>query len=289
MQFPKKPLNGPQRLAAGIFAVSIIALLGFFRMSTDAEFAVASAAIIPVVLISWLNGVAWGGAISVVAASMWAFSDQISARQFSSSWIPYANGLTRLATYAFIAYLTATTRKLLMKQTELATHDALTEILNRHSFMEAGKAEASRALRYGTCLAVVFIDLDNFKQLNDNRGHVTGDAALKAVAGSLRRSLRETDHVARLGGDEFAVLLPEITENAASQAGHKISAAIATALAKFPPASSSIGVAWFEKPKEDFSAMVKAADTLMYEMKREAKGGVRTQAFKTMAPGNAQL
>ena len=288
MNIPEKTLMHIRKVAIGLVAASIIVLLGLFRISTEAEFALASAAIVPVVLVSWLNGFAWGGVFSMMAALMWVYADYILGREFSSHWIPFANGLTRLATYLFVAYLTASKRALLMKQIEMATHDALTGIPNRRSFVATGQVEIVRALRYQHAVAVIFIDLDNFKQLNDSRGHDAGDAALKSVASALRKSLRETDHFARLGGDEFAVLLPEISEGAASQAGHKISAAIENSVTAFAPASASIGVAWFEKPGPDFSEMLRAADTLMYEIKNEGKHGVRVQAFRAAAPDGAQ-
>ncbi len=262
----------------------MIILLGLFRTSTEAEFAFASAAIIPVVLVSWVNGFAWACAVAVLAAIMWVFSDHMTAREFSSDWIPFVNGSTRFATYLFVAYLTAITRKALAEQTELATLDALTGLPNRRSFVSAGKAELLRAIRYSRPLAVIFIDLDDFKALNDAEGHETGDTALKAVAFSLRKSLRETDHVARLGGDEFVVLLPEISENQASHAANKIAAKIASSLLPYAPVSASIGVAWFEKPQGEFSDMLVAADKLMYEVKHDEKRGMRTRAFRPEAP-----
>ena len=125
----------------------------------------------------------------------------------------------------------------------------------------------------------MFFDLDDFKVLNDTRGHHAGDKALKAVGAALVNALRATDEVARLGGDEFAVLLHEIDEKAAAQAGQKIAAAVTSALADFAPVSASIGVAWFRRPNGSFQTMIQAADALMYEVKHGGKGGFRVQSF----------
>lgn len=138
---------------------------------------------------------------------MWMIADILSGREFAATWIPVVNGLTRMATYAFAAYMTAKVRALLVSVTELATRDALTGLLNRHAFDEVGEAEARRARRYGHDLAIIDLDLDNFKELNDTRDHANGDRALRAVSVALRSALRATDRVARLGGDEFAILI----------------------------------------------------------------------------------
>jgi diguanylate cyclase (GGDEF)-like protein len=135
--------------------------------------------------------------------------------------------------------------------------------------------------RYEHSLAIVFIDLDNFKQLNDTRGHSAGDAALRVTANALHTKLRLSDSVARLGGDEFAIVLPEIDYAAAVDAGRKISAAIRTALADYPPVTASVGVAWFNRACPRFDTMVAAADRLMYEVKQGGKGDFVARRLST--------
>ena len=94
----------------------------------------------------------------------------------------------------------------------LADHDPLTGLRNRRLFEHDLRLQVARSRRYGEVAALMVIDLDEFKQVNDQHGHKVGDDALKAVASALMRRLRETDLVARLGGDEFAVLLPHIDQ-----------------------------------------------------------------------------
>ena len=91
--------------------------------------------------------------------------------------------------------------------------DALTQVANRRGLLQAFEAESSRAQREGAALAVGLIDIDNFKKLNDSLGHAAGDEALKALAASVKQSLRPMDHVARFGGEEFVVLLPATTRD----------------------------------------------------------------------------
>jgi diguanylate cyclase (GGDEF)-like protein len=212
---------------------------------------------------------------ALLAVTMWIIADLFSHRQFSAAWIPLANGLTRLSTYTLLAYLTAQVRTLLARETESATHDSLTGLLNRRAFFQAGEEAVESARRYGHRLAIAFLDLDNFKQLNDTRGHSDGDIALKAVAEALTITLRATDRAARLGGDEFAIILPEIDDARAIDASRRIADAVTTALTNFSPVSASIGVVGFSGGEEDFDAMLNAADALMYEIKQEGKSAIR--------------
>ena len=256
-----------------------VLVLGLFRVWTNAEYALAAIVIIPVVLVAWEGGIRQGTVAAVIAASMWVVSDLHTEEGLSAPGVSLVNGVVRLLTYCFVAYLVARVRTLLRQQSELAMRDPLTGLMNRRAFLEAGAAESSRSQRYGHSVAVIFLDLDNFKKLNDNHGHDTGDAALKAVADEVRRVLRVTDSAARLGGDEFAFILPQVDKGSADVAGRKVAAAVAAALAPFPPVTASIGIAWFEQANGPFSVMLKEADSLMYAVKREGKTGIRIKSF----------
>jgi diguanylate cyclase (GGDEF)-like protein len=271
--------TGWRRWTAWSICVSALFLLGVLRIETDAVFSFASLALLPVLVIAWIGG-KWNGlSIAFLAAVMWGVGDMAPGRQFSAPWIPWANALTRLMTYSLVALLVAQVRLQFEREHELAISDTLTQLQNRRAFLETGAFEVDRAKRYGHPLAVVFLDLDDFKQLNDTKGHDAGDAALRATAGALLGALRSSDRVARLGGDEFAVLLPEIGYDAAIEAGRKIAIAVNNALRDFPPVRGSIGVAWFGDAHRTFPAMLRAADELMYEVKESGKGNMRSRRF----------
>lgn len=257
-------------------------LLGTFRVQTDAQYTFASLALLPVLSIAWIGG-KWDGLLmAFLAAAMWVAGDIASERPFSAEWIPWANAATRLMTYTLVALLAAQVRLQFEREYENATQDALTGLLNRRAFVEAGAAEVERAKRYLRPLTVAFLDLDDFKLLNDTKGHAAGDAALRAAARALQGTLRASDRVARLGGDEFGVLLPEIGYSAAGEAGQKMSVAVNRALEDFPPVSASIGMAWFAEIDRTFPEMLTAADELMYEVKQSGKGDMRTRQFAPM-------
>lgn len=268
-----------QLAAAWAIAIGLLLPLGWLRLSTEAEYAFASAIIVPVLLVAWAGGFAHGVAASVLAACMWIAGDLFSGREWTKGWIPYVNGAVRLATYCLIAFLAARIRELLRELAAMATKDSLTGLMNQRAFFEAGQAEALRASRYGHPMAVVFLDLDDFKILNDTLGHDAGNDALVAVGKALTKALRSTDSVARLGGDEFAVLLHEIDEQSAVGAARKMSEKVEAALEAYPPVSASIGVVWYERPRGRFKSMLKAADAQMYEVKHGGKGRFRVRRF----------
>ena len=269
---------------AWIFALCTLGFLGVFHASTNAEYAIASVVIIPVFLLAWTGGFKHSGLASVLAAAVWLVSDLWTASDVSSIAIPVMNSAIRLAVYLFVAYPTSQVRTLLIREVAMASHDALTGLLNRRAFMAAGRMEAERARRYNHPMAVLFFDLDNFKQINDTRGHDAGDATLQAAANALKASSRASDHVARLGGDEFALILPEVSQKGASEAGEKIAASIAAALEPFPPVTASLGVAWFAQADVSFAEMLKEADALMSQVKHGTKGGMRMQCFLGQTP-----
>ena len=151
----------------------------------------------------------------------------------------------------------------------LAEHDALTGARNRRRFEREVSNQVARARRYGEQAAVLVIDLDDFKQINDVYGHSAGDRALKAIANALRQRLRETDVVARMGGDEFAVLLPY----ADAQQGAVVAADLRRVISECSiqvsdnptlRLSGSIGVAQIDKDTVNDDAVLIAADRAMY-------------------------
>ena len=153
----------------------------------------------------------------------------------------------------------------------MAEHDALTGLLNRRRFQKELEKWTQYALRYQRCAALVFIDLDKFKFVNDTYGHHAGDRYLTAISDLLSKSLRTTDIVARWGGDEFAVLLPETPREAAAGVANKLlqclnEADIDLGAHRMQP-SASIGIALFPDHGSKLDEVVACADAAMYEAK----------------------
>lgn len=154
-------------------------------------------------------------------------------------------------------------------------HDPLTGLPNRALLMDRIGQDLLRSKRSGHSVAVLFIDLDNFKSVNDTLGHATGDALLVAVGHRLREVLREADSIARLGGDEFVVLCPDIsTEEQAALIARRLVSALAGGIAvdgESLTAGASIGVA-VSTPDSTADDLLRDADSAMYEAKRAGGG-----------------
>jgi diguanylate cyclase (GGDEF)-like protein len=165
----------------------------------------------------------------------------------------------------------------------LAATDDLTGLLNHRRLQEVLAREVHRAGRYGTPLALLMLDIDNFKQFNDSYGHQQGDAVLRAVADVVGSSVREIDSPARYGGEELAVVLPHIDLDGALTLAERIRGAIAATRVPGPDGTSlsvtvSIGVATLDPEIPSRKELVAAADRALYHAKRGGKNRVERAA-----------
>jgi diguanylate cyclase (GGDEF)-like protein len=171
----------------------------------------------------------------------------------------------------------------------LTTTDGLTQIYNKRYFVESLEREMSRCLRYDRNLSLVMFDLDHFKSVNDNFGHLTGDAVLKQLAQRIQKTIRRDDIFARYGGEEFAVLTPEVPKNGALHLAEKIRVTVAEEPCLFDGVevfvTVSLGVADLadyiqtvhegEVPTDfDCLELIALADKRLYEAKRKGRNRV---------------
>ncbi len=171
-----------------------------------------------------------------------------------------------------------------------ATTDSLTGLANRQLFNRLLSSTIEQATRYKRDAALLFLDLDGFKILNDSKGHAVGDSALREIGARLRGAVRISDEVARLGGDEFVVILPEVRgRQAAAAVAEKLLQDIALPLDSAPgapPLTASIGVAMIPDDGVAAESLMRAADGAMYAAKRAGKNAVR---FHAAAPPGGEL
>jgi diguanylate cyclase (GGDEF)-like protein len=161
----------------------------------------------------------------------------------------------------------------------LAEKDSLTLLYNHGAFHEKLGIELERSSRYNRPMAVIMLDLDGFKEINDTFGHTTGDRVLVLVAGALGAHLRKTDIAARYGGDEFAVILPETDLSSAAVIAGRIAEGISGVRLEADPGAvvsftASIGYAACGPESVDRGQILDIADRLMYDSKRRGRGGV---------------
>lgn len=213
-------------------------------------------------------------AIALVLSPFWRAMPLVSVGIFLT--------VTIVPFYAFILTKKVAENKLLMEQRAASLEaainfDALTGVLNRTGFIEFLEQMLARKPIFGDIRALLVIDLDGFKAVNDAAGHAAGDDILRAVANSMRSCLRSSDRIARLGGDEFAVALMCLQS---PDDAYKISEKIIQAVAKLSVPhhaqlriGASIGLGWLSSSEnETVISVLAAADALMYSSKRAGKG-----------------
>ena len=157
----------------------------------------------------------------------------------------------------------------------LADHDPLTGLFNRRRFQQRVEEQLRYAHRYGRAGAVLLVDLDSLKFVNDSFGHPVGDEAIRRVAEALEGCLRASDVAARLGGeDQFAVLLPQAGEDGAMEVAEHVLGAIKAG--REPSISACVGIALFDGPAGPSSVedLFVAADVALYEAKATGNGGI---------------
>lgn len=189
--------------------------------------------------------------------------------QWSARWLP-EHGV-RIAIGREVTELRRAERELERQ----ASHDALTGLPNRHRLEQALQGAVDHATRTGDGLALLYIDLDGFKAVNDRGGHVAGDRLLREVAYRLQQGVRQGDFVARVGGDEFVALLPGCRDIAAASVVADGLRVRAQRLYSLPDGiyrlEASIGIACFPADGSDADALLAHADRAMYDMKRSAR------------------
>lgn len=156
----------------------------------------------------------------------------------------------------------------------LALTDELTGMKNRRAFYEQGALAVEQARRYGRPLALMLLDIDRFKAINDSGGHAAGDAVIQRLGAVLKAAARATDTAGRLGGDEFGLLLPETVARDALVLAERVRTALAANTGAGDAVTCSIGIAEFDERCESFDALVRCADLAMYDAKDHGRDRV---------------
>jgi len=174
-----------------------------------------------------------------------------------------------------------------------ATHDPLTGLDNRREMYTRLEQELARARRYGEPLAVVMLDIDHFKAVNDHYGHQAGDAVLQELAQRLLQQARKADLVARYGGEEFLLILPRTDLAAAGVFAERLRERIAGRPFGTPAGELSIqvsiGVAAYPDQAADSDSLIRAADTALYSAKQQGRNRVVTGDIASALQADADI
>jgi diguanylate cyclase (GGDEF)-like protein len=253
---------------------AIVAGVHVLNSRTPPELRLDILYVIPVLLAAWHDGMHWGIAFAL-ATSLLRFT--VGIDQMPAATLLDYRVINELAYLLVVAVAIAGLSQLRHTHTQLeqlATHDPLTNVLNARAFSHELAQELSRNRRYGRPLALIYLDLDDFKTVNDAHGHATGDAVLRLVADAMRGAVRQADVVGRLGGDEFGVLMPETDGDVAHAAANRLVSSIRTVFRGTPSVTASIGVVSVSGTEAGTDELLRKADQAMYAAKRAGKDRV---------------
>ena len=261
-----------------------IVLLWYIDYVTGPDLSFLVFYLIPIFLATWYSGKNIGVIVSICSAIAWFLSDVMSHSSYSHPLVPYWNVAIKFSIFLVSVEILSRLRQSLDKEKEMARKDDLTGTANRRAFFEAAQIEIDRMHRYKHPFTLAFIDLDDFKQINDAMGHAAGDRVLRIVSTALIRNIRSTDSVARIGGDEFVLLLSETGFVQAQSVIEKLHALLLDKMRKGKfPITFSIGVVTYLRSPSSVDEIVKIADNLMYTAKREGKNRIKHIVWKESA------
>lgn len=268
-------------LQVGALSLALAAIITATAYAAGHEITISIFFLIPIALATWYGNYRLGVFFCALSVSIWYLIDAgWSAHSSGIHFPPYWNSAIRLGLFLATAQLLTQLKAHLIIERNLSRTDELTGVLNVRGFTELAEKMFELSERHGRSTTFAYIDLDNFKRVNDGFGHSEGDKVLKAVGEIFLRSVRRTDVVGRLGGDEFAIVLPETSEAGARPMLDKLRTELDKAMQEHNwPVGFSIGVVSFNLPPYNLDEAIKVGDALMYRVKQSGKNGTLFEHF----------
>jgi diguanylate cyclase (GGDEF)-like protein len=233
--------------------------------------------LVPVILTAWFVGRKAGYLLSCASALAWLVAEMVGRDYHQLEFALLWNDLMELLLFLLTALIFSALKGALERENGMSRTDHLTGIPNRRHYCELVTAEILRNHRYDEPFTIAYIDIDNFKIVNDTMGHAEGDKVLRQVATIIAASIRETDTVARLGGDEFALLLPETAGESALTVAAKVRKQLNNGVENHWPVTFSMGLVTYLKSPATIDEVIGRADRLMYEVKEVSKDALRCE------------
>ena len=256
-------------------AVLLAGFLGLTDYLTGPELSFSIFYLIPISVATLSCGFLCGAAVSLISAMVWLIADLHTAT-YLQPLVPFWNAFVRLGYFELHTYLLSRLFQELGRERIVSRQDPLTTAANSLHFRDRAAKAIERSTVKGEPLTLAYVDLDNFKMVNDRFGHPAGDEVLRTVVLLMQRSVRDRDLVARVGGDEFVVLLPNTGDDEARTCLNRMRDALDAAMCEGNlPVTFSIGATTFHTPPTSVEAMIRRTDDLMYEVKNGGKNAIR--------------
>lgn len=276
------------RATVMLLALASLGILGLLDYITGFEISFAVFYLVPVGMTAWYGSRYGTIAIALASSLVWYLAEIAAGYPYTHPVIPIWNAFVRLAFFMIVALLISVLRERLLAEREFARTDGLTGLTNRRAFIDRLDHDIGISKRTSTPLTLAYIDLDDFKRINDTYGHDEGDELLRSIADTLTHASRRSDTVARLGGDEFGLILPATDLAGARIFMRRLGELLLHSGEIFQGITCSIGAVVFQDPPERTEEALKAADKLMYEAKRNGKSrhviGIYAESRVEQAP-----
>jgi diguanylate cyclase (GGDEF)-like protein len=264
-----------------VLGIASIGLIGGLDYLTGNEVAFSLFYLVPITMVTLAVDQKTGLILSFISALTLLVAEIAAGQTYSHPGLYVLNTLIRTLFYGVVAYLVAELQKSRKEERLAARTDFTTGAVNARYFNELLQMEINRIRRYPHPITLVYVDVDNFKLVNDLFGHRIGDEVLRCIASELKSQLRSTDTIARLGGDEFVMLLPSTRQPEARTVVFKVYNHLLEKMRQRNwPVTFSMGVVTCEFSPYSAEQLVNMADELMYEVKNSTKNDVR---FRTWA------
>jgi len=270
-----------RKYLVAICCLLLAVFIGVIRFFTGPEYALSLFYLLPIALATWYIG-RWAGiVVSLASAVSWLIADLSMLSAFSSTLIPYLNETFRLIVFLIITWVLTKLKKAMDDHKALGRTDPLTAIPNRRAFYDLAELELNKARRYQKPLSVLYVDIDNFKKINDRLGHHIGDALLCSAAKMIKSNVRAIDIIGRFGGDEFVILLAETGPESVALVARKLRDKLLILMQNRNwPVTFSIGAVTFENPPESVEQLIMAADRQMYNAKMNGKNRIHYKVME---------
>jgi diguanylate cyclase (GGDEF)-like protein len=262
-----------------VACLALVAAIAIFKATVGHDVPFADFLLVPVAGMAWLARSRWYAyAVAVMAATATVVIAEVG--EASAPWgAAISAGFVRLLLYILVIVVVDAVHEMQAQRDAEARQDYQTGAANSRAFEAAAETEIARLRRYGRPVSLLYLDIDEFKTINDRFGHTAGDKVLGTVSHVMRCTVRANDLVARLGGDEFAVLMPETEHFSAVAVARRLREELhRVTLPDGRQAHFSIGVASFTQAPASVDAMIHEADVLMYRAKSAGKDRIESTA-----------
>jgi diguanylate cyclase (GGDEF)-like protein len=265
----------PNKYLTLALSVAMVLVLGATDFISGYEISFSIFYLIPISFMVYISDFRFGLVISVLSAASWLLADINGGHNYQSLLIPAWNATMRLIYFILHSFLLSKFLNAYKIMRVKAVTDSLTHAVNAQFFYELSVHELKRAERTKKPMTLAYVDMDNFKSINDTYGHLTGDSLLRIVSRVIKENIRPSDIFGRLGGDEFALLFPETDYDTSAPILARIREKINGEMARRQwPVTMSAGAITFMKADLELNEMIKRVDDLMYRVKNTGKNNI---------------